>query len=110
MAVVAAAVACLGGLAAISEAPTTAAASRPDPREIPGPPIATAMGTMPGAAELPIRKEMPDVLVMNDGTRVRTPQQWQERREEMRRILEYYAVGLAPPPPGNVKGREVKAQ
>jgi hypothetical protein len=110
MATIAAAVACLGILTAPSEAQTAGAASRPDPREIPVPPIATSMGTMPGVAELPIRKQMPDVLVMNDGTPVRTPQEWQKRREEMRRILEYYAVGLAPPPPGNVKGRELKAQ
>jgi hypothetical protein len=65
---------------------------------------------MPGVRELPVRKEMPDVLVMNDGTRVTTQEQWQKRREEMRRILEYYAVGLAPPPPGNVKGQEIKSE
>ena len=110
MPLIAAGIACLGILTATAEAQTAGTAPRPDPREIPVPPIATAMGTMPGVKELPIRKEMPDVLVMNDGTRVRTPQQWQGRREEMRRILEYYAVGLAPPPPGNVKGRELKAQ
>ena len=34
----------------------------------------------------------------------------QKRREEMKRILEYYAVGIAPPPPGNVKGKEIKSQ
>jgi hypothetical protein len=68
------------------------------------------MGTMPGVHELPIRKQMPDALVMNDGTRVTTPEQWKQRREEMRRILEYYAVGLAPPPPGNVKGKEIKSE
>ena len=110
MSLIAAAIPCLGILTATAGAQTTGAASRPDPREIPVPLIATMMGAMPGVAELPVRKEMPDVLVMNDGTRVRTPQQWQKRREEMRRILEYYAVGLAPPPPGNVKGQEVKAQ
>ncbi len=42
---------------------------------------------------------------MNDGTRVTTREQWSKRREEMKRILEYYAVGLALPPPGNVKGQ-----
>jgi hypothetical protein len=82
----------------------------PDPREIPVPPIPTVMGTLPGVNELPVRNEMPEVLLMNDGTRVTTPEQWSKRREEMRRILEYYAVGLAPPPPGNVKGRELKSQ
>jgi hypothetical protein len=60
--------------------------------------------------ELPVRKEMPDVLTMNDGTKVTTAAQWQQRRQEMRQILEYYAVGLAPPPPGNVKGTVVQTQ
>jgi hypothetical protein len=53
---------------------------------------------------------MPDVLVMNDGTRITTPAQWSQRRREIRRILEYYAVGAMPPPPGNVKARVVSAQ
>jgi hypothetical protein len=68
------------------------------------------LGKLPGVDELPIRKDMPDVMVMNDGTRVKTRDQWQKRREEMRRMLAYYAVGQAPPPPGNVKGRELKSE
>ncbi len=72
--------------------------------------IKTALGTMPGVNDLPVRNEMPDVLTMNDGTKVTTVEQWKQRREEMKRILEYYAVGLAPPPPGNVKGQEIKSQ
>jgi hypothetical protein len=91
-------------------AQTAVPAPGPDPREIPVPPIPTALGTMPGVSDLPLRKEMPDVLTMNDGTRVTTLEQWKKRREEMRRILEYYAVGLAPPPPGNVKGQELRSQ
>ena len=75
-----------------------AAQDRPDPREIPVPPIATRLGTLPGVDELPTRTGMPDVLVQNDGTRVTTPRQWQARRQEMRRILSYYAVGQMPPP------------
>ena len=84
--------------------------NRPDPKEIPVPPIKTSMGTMPGVNDLPVRNEMPDVLTMNDGTKVTTVEQWKKRREEMKRILEYYAVGLAPPPPGNVKGQEINSQ
>ena len=68
------------------------------------------MGTMPGVGELPARAAMPDVLTMNDGTRVTTPAQWKKRREEIKRTLEYYAVGQMPPPPGNVKGRELKSE
>src|SRR6187200_1733912 len=82
----------------------------PDPREIPVPPIATPLGTLPGVSELPLRAAMPDVMVMNDGTRVTSRRQWDARRQEMRRILSYYAVGQMPPAPGNVKGREVHSE
>ena len=70
-----------------------AAQDRPDPREIPVPPIATRLGTLPGVNDLPALPAMPDVLVMNDGTRVTTTRQWHARRLEMRRLLSYYAVG-----------------
>lgn len=84
--------------------------SRPDPREIPVPRIATALGTLPGPEALPARLEMPDVLTMNDGTKVTRAEQWRKRREEIRRVLEYYAVGAMPPPPGNVKGAETSSE
>jgi len=93
-------------LATAADAPV----DRPDPAEIPLPPIKTSMTPLPGVDALPVRKEMPDVLTMNDGTKVTTPAQWEQRRAEMRQILEYYAVGLAPPPPGNVVGTEVRSQ
>ncbi len=86
------------------------APSGPDPREIPVPRIKTPMGTLPGVNQLPRRDEMPGVMVMNDGTKVTTRRQWEKRRDEMKRILEYYAVGRMPPPPGNVKGKEVKSE
>jgi hypothetical protein len=67
--------------------------TRPDPREIPVPAIATSMPAMPGVDKLPNRPEMPDVLTMNNGQKVTTSTQWKRRREEMKPILEYYAVG-----------------
>jgi hypothetical protein len=79
-------------------------------REIPVPSIATPMGRLPGVKELPARTAMPDVMVMNDGTKVTNREQWQKRREEMRRILSYYAVGQMPPAPRNVKGREIHSE
>jgi hypothetical protein len=84
--------------------------SGPDPREIPVPRIATPLGTLPDANALPLLAAMPDVMVMNDGTRVTNRRQWEARRQEMRRILSYYAVGQMPPAPGNVKGREVQSE
>lgn len=96
-----------GVLTGQSPQPGTA---RPDPSELPVPPIPTSMRAMPGVDKLPNHPEMPDVLTMADGKKVKTVEQWKRRREEMKRILEYYAVGQAPPAPGNVKGREVSSQ
>jgi len=93
-----------------AQAPAPSASSRPDPKEIPVPAIRTSMPPMAGADRLPSRPAMPDVLTMNSGRKVKTAAQWRQRREEMKRILEYYAVGQAPPAPGNVKGREVISQ
>ncbi len=53
---------------------------------------------------------MPDVMVLDDGTHVATRGQWGPRRQEMRRILSYYAIGQMPPAPGNVTGREVHSE
>jgi hypothetical protein len=103
------AIAAMAGILSAQTQPQTDA-SRPDPKEIPVPPIATAMRPMPGVDKLSNHPEMPDVLTMSDGKKVTTAEQWKRRREEMRRILEYYAVGLAPPPPGNVKGHEISSQ
>jgi hypothetical protein len=83
------------------------ASAQPAP-EIPIPPIRTSLGAMPAVSDLPARPQMPDVLLMNDGTRVKTAAQWKLRRAEIRRTLEYYATGLTPPPPGNVRGRELE--
>ena len=109
-----AAIACFGLAGAASLAQTQrsdeAPANGPDPREIPVPRIATRLGTLPGVNELPMRAAMPDVMVMNDGTRVTSRRQWDARRQEMRRILSYYAVGEMPPAPGNVKGREMHSE
>ena len=97
----------LGACVLTAQAGQAPAPGRPDPREIPVPAIETPMGRLPGVGELPARPEMPDVTVMNDGTRVTAPPQWRNRRVEIRRTLEYYATGQMPPPPGNVQGRQV---
>ncbi|MGA2787932.1 MAG: hypothetical protein ABSF60_10425 [Verrucomicrobiota bacterium] len=68
------------------------------------------METLPGMTDLPVCPGMPDVMTMNNGQKVTTVKQWEKRREEMKRILEYYAIGQMPPPPGNVKGQEIKSE
>ena len=97
-------------LASLGRAQNPAAPAMPDPREIPVPPIATGLPSLPDVTQLPTRIAMPDVMTMNDGTKVTTRQQWQARRDEMRHILSHYAVGHMPPPPRNVKGREVYSE
>ncbi len=66
-------------------------------------------GTRVPVKNLPIIKEMPDPLTMNDGTKVTSREQWSARRQEMMRILEDYEYGHMPPPPGNVKATTVTA-
>ena len=90
--------------------PASAILPRPDPKEIPLPVIKTSMAPMPGVDQLPNRPEMPDVMTLNNGQKVKTAKQWEQRREEMKRTLEWYAVGQAPPPPGNVKGKEISSE
>ena len=68
-----------------------------------------APDTFPDVKDLPVRKEMPDAMTMNDGTKVTTVAQWRARREEMKAILEHYELGHAPPPPSNVSGQDVKS-
>jgi Abhydrolase family len=110
------AVASVGGFVVVGQAPPnepTAASAilpRPDPKEIPLPVIKTSMTPMPGVDQLPNRPEMPDVMTLNNGQKVKTAKQWAQRREEMKKTLEWYAVGQAPAPPGNVKGKEVSSE
>jgi len=65
--------------------------------------------TFPAVKDLPVQAAMPDPLIGSDGKTITAPAQWRARREEMKRILEHYALGHAPPPPGNVKGHETEA-
>jgi hypothetical protein len=97
-------------VAGLGAGPARAQAEGPDPREIPVPRIAGPLGRLPGVAELTVQAGLPDIMVMNDGTRVRTPAQWEQRRAEMRKILQYYATGQMPPAPGNVKGTVLRTE
>ncbi len=42
------------------------------------------MPAMPGVDQLPDRPEMPDIMTLNNGQRVKTAKQWNRRREEMK--------------------------
>lgn len=59
----------------------------------------------PPVDQLPSRPELPDPLVMNDGTPVTTRAQWYaKRRPELKALFEHYMYGRAPAPPTNLAG------
>ncbi|MDR0916338.1 MAG: hypothetical protein LBN02_04025, partial [Oscillospiraceae bacterium] len=45
------------------------------------------------AADLPQIEYLPDLFEFFDGTRVKSPQGWIERREELRDLMQYYLYG-----------------
>jgi hypothetical protein len=60
----------------------------------------------PRVSELPLRPELLDPLVMLDGRRVTTPEQWNnERRPELMQLFQHYMYGYFPPRPEKVTGK-----
>ena len=54
---------------------------------------------LPEPEKLPIHKGLPDPLVMLDGTRVRTADDWaKKRRPELRTLVQHYMYGYLPAP------------
>lgn len=58
-------------------------------------------------AEFPVCKELPDPFTFRDGTRVKTRDDWERRRNELKELFQKYQYGHLPPPPGNVTAREL---
>lgn len=53
----------------------------------------------PAVADLPARAELPDPLIMLDGERITTKEQWaQKRRPELKALFQHYMYGFLPPP------------
>jgi hypothetical protein len=67
----------------------------------------------PAFDKLPARKDLPDPLVMLDGTQVTTKDQWfKERRPELKKLFQHYMYGEFPPPvkvAANVEHTDPKA-
>jgi hypothetical protein len=62
--------------------------------------------SFPPVADLPIRPEFPDPLVMFDGRRVTTRAQWfNERRPELIALFQHYMYGTFPPSPKEVRAK-----
>lgn len=63
-----------------------------------------AAGPFPEAGSLPSRPGLPDPLVLLNGERVTTPQQWVEkRRPELLALFQHYMYGSIPPVPAAVR-------
>src|SRR5262249_58193270 len=59
---------------------------------------------LPPAAELKPQAELPDPLVMFDGRRVASREQWEkERRPELKRLFQHYMYGYMPAPPDRIE-------
>lgn len=64
---------------------------------------AAARADYPEVAQLPSRPELPDPLVMLDGERVTTKEQWfGKRRPELKALFQHYMYGYLPAAPGKV--------
>jgi hypothetical protein len=67
----------------------------------------------PDASKLPPRPEMPDPLVMLDGTRIVSPEEWTgRRRPELKALFQHYMYGRMPAAPASVNAtveREVRS-
>jgi hypothetical protein len=68
---------------------------------------ADAATAFPAVADLPIQTDMPNPLLTADGNTMTAPEQWLQHRVAVKEVIEHYALGHMPPPPGNVKGHEV---
>jgi hypothetical protein len=57
-----------------------------------------ATADFPAPKDLPNRPEMPDPLIMFNGTRVTTQEQWNDkRRPELKALFQHYMYGAIPP-------------
>ncbi len=63
----------------------------------------TALADFPEPAKLPSNPELPDPLVMLNGERVKTKEDWvTKRRPELKELFQHYMYGHMPDAPGNV--------
>lgn len=68
--------------------------------------ISSAAATFPKVAELPARPELPDPLVMLDGTKVASRDDWfNKRRPELKSLFQHYMYGELPPAPAKVEAK-----
>jgi hypothetical protein len=56
----------------------------------------------PPVNQLPVVEFLPDPFVMADGSRVRTPADWEKQREYLKAMVQHYMYGFRPPVPKDV--------
>ena len=60
----------------------------------------------PATQQLPEIRELPDPFLMNDGSRVKSKEDWRRRRAQILEMLLTYEYGRIPADPGEVKATE----
>jgi len=66
----------------------------------------TRAADFPDPDKLPSRPEFPDALVMLDGTKITTKEQWEKkRRPELKALFQHYMYGVQPKAPDKVEAR-----
>ncbi len=64
---------------------------------------ATAIADFPEPSKLPSQPDLPDPLVMMNGERVKTKEDWtKKRRPELKALFEHYMYGTAPAAPDKI--------
>jgi hypothetical protein len=64
----------------------------------------TSRADFPPADRLPSKPDLPDPLIMLDGTKVTSKEQWRNRRRpELKELFQHYMYGYVPPAPKNLK-------
>jgi hypothetical protein len=70
------------------------------------PRLAVSQTPFPEVAKLPAHPELPDPLVMLNGERVTSKQQWfDKRRPELKELFQYYMYGYLPPAPEKIESK-----
>jgi hypothetical protein len=67
---------------------------------------AESRSELPEVSALPSRPELPDPLIMLNGERVTSREQWiNKRRPELKALFQHYMYGQIPPPPGKIEAK-----
>ncbi len=64
-----------------------------------------ADAAFPDPAQLPANADLPDPLIMGDGTQVKTKEQWAKRRAELLSLFQHYMYGVPPAAPEKVEAK-----